>query len=423
MSNPHSEYDEHILSSEVFDIEPDLRVREELISFHALNPFVVHNSSARSYMCTNHVSQALVPIAGDEKIIQTGLEKQLGANTFSKKALEDVRVLKVISRYNGITANSVSAKTYVLVIVESLTTGEIDFIELPYYFSLHQYFGFKYKWNEELLSNLTPGTILPKNTILADSPAVTKNSGYKFGVNANIALMNLPETAEDGVIISKSGAERYSYYIYETRVMETGSDTFPLNLYGDKDNYKPFPDIGEKVNKDSVIMAMRRYDDDLAPALLSVNDVTEFNPIHDMAVYVKGPGYDTIENGSVVSNGTVVDVRAWKNNKFKREVYTNTTDNIDKYIKGNVKFYNELIDVYEALKKDHYRKTGDNNLKVSEKLHRMLIDAYAVANRKNVKMAYSHKNEPLDIVRVEITIQYKVTPGIGSKISDLAGKV
>ena len=409
------------IETPVFTVDNDLDIREELVSIHGMNPFLAHDSSSRAYMMSAHLSQALTLEFGDERIIQTGYESQFGDNTFACKADEDFKVLKVVDRYNGIDKNSVDKTTQIMVIVENIATGEVDYIDVPYKHTLHQYFGFKYKWNMELLESLMPGTVLHKDTILADSPAVTNNKGYKFGINANMALLSLPETAEDGVVISRSTVEKMSYYVYETRTVEFGSDSFPLNIYGDETTYKAFPEIGDKINDDSVVMVLRDYEPDLAPAMNSINDVREYNPVFDKCVYVKGPGEDKIVNGYAVQSGVVKDIKVHQNKIFKKYIYSNVADDVTKYVNGYKKFQQDIIDVYEGLLSDHYRMYKNNDMKVSEKFHRMLIDAYSITNRNNDKISYSYRNESLDLYRAEITIEYLVTPVVGSKISGMHG--
>ena len=407
---------------ELLNVEPGMELREDLLSYHACNPFVPTTSASRSYMMSSHHSQRLTLDGGDEKIIQSGLEKQLGENTHSKKCEHDCEVIAIINRYNGISAGYANALTEKLIIVEDLVTGEIDYIDVPYKHVLQGHFGFKYKWNEDILSAIGPGTVLKEGTILADSPAVTTNSGYKYGLNANIALITLPETDKDGIIISESMSKRLAFKIFETRVVEFGANSFALNLYGDEYNYKPFPDIGEKIKPHSVLMALREYDDKLAPALVSKNDVRDFDPLFDKCVYVRGPGKDIeLLDGSIVESGIVRDIKAYYNPKSKKEVYTNTTGCVDKYINGIKRYYKEIIDCYELLKKNHYAKYKNYELPLSNKFHKLLIDAFAIANPNNDKLTYTSRNEPTDIYRIEFTIEYTILPGVGYKLSDSFG--
>lgn len=410
--------------------DEDLRITEDLVSIHAINPFINHCSSARGIMLSSHLSQSLVLNNGEEKIIQTGLEKQFGDNTFAKKPEEDVRIVKIIDRYNSIDYSGIDVVTEKIFIVESLETGEIDYINVPYFNKLHQYFGFRYKVNPEVLESLKPGDILPKGYVLADSPTVTKNKGYKFGVNGNLALINLPQTTEDGVVISKSFAEKLSYSIFETRTIEFGANSFPLNLYGDENTYKPFPDIGELINEDSVVMVLRDYDDRLAPALASVNDVRQFDPLFDKATYMPGPGEDKEifdhKSGTYkkANYGRVVDIKVWSTAKEgEKEVYTGTGDMFAKYVKGLKRHYSEILKVYEELTTDKFRKNVRKEVKLSDRLHRLIIEAMAIANPTNDKIQYKNRNEMLDLYRVEITVEYTYTPSVGSKISDSHGRL
>ena len=278
------------LTEAVFKEDPNEQMTEAFLGLHALNPFITTLSSSRSSMLSGHLSQIISLSNGDEKIVQSGMEKQFGDNTFSKKLENDSRILNIITRYNGIDVNHASETTELTIVFEDLTTGEISTMDIPKYFKLHQYFGFEYNWDLELLNRVATNTVLPAGTILADSPTVTKNKGYKFGVNANMALISLPEVTEDGVIISESFSKRLAYKTYETRTIEFGEDSFPLNIYGDKDNYKSFPEIGDTICDDGVLMVLRDYDTSLSPALTSKRDVMEFDPVFDKCEYIKPGG-------------------------------------------------------------------------------------------------------------------------------------
>ena len=71
---------------------------------------------------------------------------------------------------------------------------------------------------------------------------------------------------------------------------------------------------------------------------------------------------------------------------------------------------------------DYYRRHKEN-IKVSDQLHRLLIDAYAIVNPDNANIAYSLRNEPLDIFNVTFVIEYTIVPSVGAKVSDMHGKI
>lgn len=405
----------------MFNVSDNLKIKEEWVGFHSLNPFIAYTSSARAYMMSSHISQTLVLEDGDESIIQSGLEKQFGKNTFSKKFLNDSRIIKVIPRYRGISSTSVTSKVEYLVIFENLETGEVDYLDLPPFHALHKDYGFRYRPNEEAMKDLFPGNVIRAGTVLQDSPAVTKNNGYKYGVNANMALMNIPETAEDGVVISKSLAEKLRFRMIETRVVEFGTNSFPLNMYGDENNYKPFPEIGDTINEESVLMVLREYDERLSAGLTSVKDVMDFNPIFDKAIYVKSSGKEYDIKGNKEISGRVIDIKVYKSPKFKKDTYTGVADCVDKYVNALKQYYGDILEVYNELMKDHYTKFKNNDLKLSNKFHRLIVEALSVNNPDNHKISYSNRNEQLDLYRMVFTIEYLVPINIGYKISDKAG--
>ena len=235
-------------------------------------------------------------------------------------------------------------------------------------------------------------------------------------------MVTLPETDKDGVIISESMSKRLAFDLFEERTIEFGSNNFALNLYGDELNYKPFPDIGEKIAPHSVLMALREYDDKISPALSSVHDVMEFDPIFDKCTYVRGPG-ETIElyPGCTIESGVVVDIKAFWNPKTRKDTYIGTTGVIDKYVNGLKKFYMEIIETYETLRKEYKKRSNGQDLPLSNRFHKLLIDAYAIANPKNEKITYTSRNEQTDIYRITFTIKYTVVPGVGYKLSDNYG--
>ena len=103
---------------------------------------------------------------------------------------------------------------------------------------------------------------------------------YAYGINANLCLATLLETAEDGIIISKSLANKLKYHIVETLSIEFGSENIPLNMYGDINNVKLFPEIGETIRDDAIVMATRPHNE----FYCSLEDMTKVNYAFDLSL-------------------------------------------------------------------------------------------------------------------------------------------
>lgn len=399
--------------------DPRLKITENLLSLHAINPFAAHTSSPRCMMTSGHLSQMVVIEGGQPQIIQAGICDQLASNTFSKK-IGDIpgrdndshRVIAVVRRYGGVSTGDVAGTPEQLVITQSTSDFKLDAISVPYYHKLHQYYGFKYN-KSRLLTNVSEiiGKTFEDGFTLADTPAVEIDEdggkSYKFGVPANIAYLSVPEVTGDGVVMSESLSKKLSYRTYETIVVEFGEKSFLLNMYGTEDTFKAFPDIGEYLNDDRVVAATRKYDKSLSPALASRNDVRDYSPHFDKAFYSKATG------------GKVIDIKVFRNTKTSKSTYTETTDQADRYAEALIRYYGEILSVYETQNKNH-RSVYGKEVSVTPRFHRLLVDAYA-ATEKARTVRYTNTNDLVDMYRVEFVVEHLTVPGLAYKTTTLHG--
>lgn len=389
----------------VFPEEQDLAIKEELVSLHAINPFLNECSASRCHMASTHLSQAVVIENGDEKIIQTGLEKQLGDNTFSVKLEDDVKILSVIPRYTGLSIEQEVVDT--LLLVETVD-GMLDYYIVPTNFKLDTTFGFPYK-HSKVMSSIRTGVTLPKGTILADSPTKTDTGGYRFGVNANLCLVNLQETAEDGIIISERLSKKMTYNAYEEKYIEVRDDELLLNLYGTKDDYKPFPEIGETINDDSVLVVLRKMDEDILPSILSANDLMSFDVMNDTAVYARSPG------------GVITDIKIYGGINYKKKLLSGTGKYIEKYINAYNNYYKSILTAYESIKKEYMAKYKTTEVNLSKRLKELLVEAMSIDLGNHKKVTYTYKNNPISKLILKFTIRYTLPVACNNKLSDFFG--
>ena len=462
----------------IIPVPEELRLREELIGPHAINPYVQHNSSPRSHMATAHLSQMVTLIDGDEPILETGVDSQLSEHTFGPIVPDNSVVMRVVNKYDNMSGNLVGEITErcYFVLNDELDENNnrirtLDIIRVPlYHAGLHQNFGFTYKQDTKFLKSINKGTFLAKGTRLAVPPTVRENGSWAYGVNANMLMCTHPDVAEDGVVISESFAKKMRYHVFEIKAIEFGSDYLPLNIYGDDKTYKPFPEIGEQIGPDSIVMALRNFKDfmaskvgldddprDFTPALLSARDLRTFNPLFDKCTYVKGPGCKVdIGNGQYEDSGVVIDITCYKNPKKPSNLFYGLDRLPEKYANSFIKFNEDLIKAYDSICKelgDRDYGYGISVIHKTPRLHATIVDAGKIAADYNVKRIKSNKhlmeisrrlkdskitasssnnnlpgkvglanrNENLDTYRVEFVIRYTVTLTKGHKISDLNG--
>jgi DNA-directed RNA polymerase beta subunit len=384
---------------------PPNEIKPDYLSIVGLNPWPGHDSSSRVQMFSSHLAQKLVVKGMNQRRCQTGLEAEFGKYTFSVKMPVDATVIKPIERYRQtIGRDSIAINPQTVVLYEDNSNGQIGCINLTNYCSYHQYFGFEYKKTPEI-NKLSPGQAIPKDTVFLDSPGKTKDGNYMYGVELNMAFMSHPAVAEDGIVICEDVLDKLSFKIYETRVVEFGSSRYPLNLYGTVDNFKSFPEIGERIRSDGILMALRQYDKNIAPVEQSIHDLMEVDMTFDRITYGAGPG------------GKIVDIRVYHDDDPQSPTPLGMDGQIEKYLIAKRNFYSQIVDEYKRLKKAR----GDR-LSLTPELHRLVVEALGVIdNDQNNRLQKLYRKSPLDDYRLEFVIEYEIKPNIGYKISDLHG--
>lgn len=378
----------------------------ELLGLVAINPFFMNCSSSRLQMFCSHIGQSLVAKGATIRKIQSGLEREYAKYTFSIKMPCNANVIKIFQKYpKTMGIDAIRENPLTVVMYENLDTPrrEIDVLEIPRFHCIHQYYGFKYVY-KPALANLTPGTMVPKGTILADSPLVTPNGDYMYGLESNVAMMSINQIIEDGVVISRSYAKRLTTTGFGTRTISWGKNRYPLNLYGTRESPKSFPDIGDRIRPDGLLFALREYDD-----LLSVVDMTpdalmtpDYN--FDKLVYAE-PG------------AKIIDVIIHKGNQPRASVPIGLTEQADRYYGKTELFYEEYLKEVLRLKKIR----GDQSY-LSPKAHRLAVEAMAIIYDDPVnRVTKTFNRNPLDEWRVSIVYEYDVTPDIGAKLTCCAG--
>jgi DNA-directed RNA polymerase beta subunit len=389
-------------------------MRLEFMSIQGLNTWATNNSSSRATMFASHFGQRLVIDGADDKYCYTGLEHEFAKYTMKVKMPCHAHIIAEVPKYpDGNADGHLGFNPETIVVYENVETGEVDYISIPYYTSNHQYFGFKNKLNQHNINKIRPGAHIAKDTVFADTPSISESGSFRYGINANMALMSLNGTSEDGIIVRRGFLDKLKFRIYETRVCEFGSNTFPLNLYGTLDNYKPFPGIGEVIRDHGILMALREYDKDMSPVEMNARAVMNPDFIFDTKLYVRGGG------------GKVVDIRVIENNANSKNLPEAMKPYLQKYSKALLRFHRRLIEIEQQIRQERKRKFGSPDVKLSSKLHRLLVESYVLTNhspeRFKPKLDLLYRKTPLDEFRVEFVIEYEITPGLAFKGTDTHG--
>lgn len=395
-----------------------------LSSILSLNPTIHGDSSARSGMFAAHCGQSIPVTGGTTRMLKTGQEYEYAKGTFMVSAPCDMVIIDVLQTYaETYGRNSIKQNPEVVVLYERLSgkrqselqTHVLGVMRIPSYHRRQHALGFKYKRVEANMARLNPGEHIKQGTIFAHSPNMTPSGDYKFGRETNVCFMSIPEVEQDGMVVTESFASAMSFDKIEARIASWGDNKILLNIYGDEENYKPFPDIGEKIRGDGLLFAIRTIEPGVGLVNMSPKALMKVDPIFDNLIYA--------EPGAVVSN---INIKSDRMRSGRSEVM----------------FYDQQAARYEYAARNFSIRLRDNyerfsrskpNLSLEPELSNMIADAISdtggldrrISINKEVvamdKGLQVYNKQPIGDWRAEITFVKHVSAGTRFKISDSHG--
>lgn len=392
-------------------INKSRELRPELLGLNSFDPYFATSTAARKAMYATHLGQAPVPEGVEPRRIFAGPELEAREDVFDIRFPCHASVIAVIRKYqaggrghDAIPENPVTSIIYKDYYSKDMKVGVIH---VPTYLSYHQDFGYRLVRNEEVWSRLAEGQLFEKDTVIATSPAVKVDGSYGYGVQAPVIFLSDPGTIEDGMVMSESLCERMSPRGYGTLVGSWGKKTFPLNLHGDKDTYKPFPEINEIIPPSGLVMAFR----DIEPRL-GIADMTP------LATRTVDHSYDRPLWGR--PGAKVVDVKVYHDDRLNPSFTpVGMESQAKKYYDGLAMYYQTILKIYKDLR----RSWGPSRLRLTPEFNRLIFEAqvYLPVPMNERKLTRMNRLDTLDEWRVEITYEWVMPFNEGYKMSDCFG--
>ena len=253
---------------------------------------------------------------------------------------------------------------------------------------------YAYKYQNEVIDTYNKGDIIPDETVLYRATSFNENMQYGYGLNAKVVYLINPPTIEDAIKCSRSFANRASTAQIKELEIALNTNDLLLNINGTLEDYKSFPDIGEKCK--NVACARRRLDYDTALFDLQDNKLRKINPNIDTIFYASG----TIVNLDIYSN---TSIEILKNNPYNKQIV--------KYMENQERYQREL---YAVLKKivENPKNKYSNNIGFKYSRLKALIEQ---------KAKWIDDKNDFDNIILNLKVM-KVSPlEVGSKISGRSG--
>lgn len=330
------------LNSTANEIEKKLPSREYTLGKGLLQPFNDTNSGSRKIMQGIQKEQSIQLCKAETPIIMTGYE--------NKFAYLSSNYIKTDVQYKLIDKIYKYSNKYYALLYDS-TNKLLHCIERVAYEYRTEIYGINI--DNSGLDRFNKNDTIPKGTTLVRSDSFDEEDNKTDGINLTTVYMALGLTTEDPIVVSQSAANRFKSPLFNEIEIVINENDIPLNIYGDDNYYKAFPNIGEKI-KDSIVCAIRRErKDDEALYSQSKERLKEI----------------MISDTTYISDGEIVDIDIYCNNPDKLEdmYYQQLKEYYDKNINFCIKLYNtvdKFLDSHPGVKMTYdlqsiYRKCKD----------------------------------------------------------------
>lgn len=287
----------------------------------------------------------------DPPKVFTNYEKIVGKySTGYYKAKRELEIVDKISKFE----DGENDDHLYLLFVYDRKNDYYDIIEKKVCEDLTEKYGFSYK--NTGIDNKEVGDIVEKGEVLYSSTSYDDDLNYMYGTNVKVMYAIDNDTIEDAIKVSESFANRMVSKEIETVRISLNDNDILCNIYGDNENYKSFPDIGENiVNK--IICAKRRIHNNQVLYDLKKSNLRKINFVNDALFY---------------NSGRVVDINIYCNKSLDE-------------IEDNI--FNQQLRKYLILQKKYYSK-------IHERCKEILNSGSSYSN--DISYYYKRSKEILD---------------------------
>lgn len=348
-------------------------------------------SGNRLNMYCSHLSQSIPILEPESPNLATSFEKPYGKycdSYFVSQA--DFRVIAVIPKFTNIP------RFNYIYVVQNMLTKVYDVIEMKHYACLSEDRGYLRPYTDG--DKFKTGDIIKKGTTMYRSNSHDEYGNYRYGINPKCAYIALPENEEDGIVIREGYREKFAFYDMRKIPILLNKNQIMLNLYGDANNYKVIPDIGEEC-KDGILYAKR-----------SVNYANMAAECTDIELRHILTSDEVCKGGGVVGDIDIWinDVDEFDNSGNKQQLLKYYNACKDYY----QKMYNILEPIVNSKNKDHVQYT--HKLRWNFEHARNYLDKNIIwmNNNNSIEFAYI---EVLLYEKKYVTDGYKITDRFGSK--------
>ena len=346
-------------------------------------PFSASNSGSRKLMFGTQLEHRLPLLKPEVAFIQTGYEKQFGENSSSFcKSKESVEVIGCVAKFEW------APKHHYFIFAKGLESNNLYVFERKEYKHITENYG--YLFNNDLFDSLEVGGVIPSETVIQKSMAFDEYNNRMDGRNLLTMYSANEDTMEDAIVISESASKKLASPLVKKVNIIINDNDIPLNLYGDSNSYKVFPDIGEE-SKNSILLGLRREKSEECLYSQSYSRLRELS----------------ISDERYTVSGKVVDVNIYCNAPNRLGEYAYNIQ-LKKYYDNHIRCCKEIVDLITPYIEDGYIMDYD--------LHKLYSNSLGAINGKQYFSERVFSN-----IILEITLVEEINVLRGDKLSNRYG--
>jgi DNA-directed RNA polymerase beta subunit len=247
----------------------------EFLAEELLIPCVNRTDSGRVAMFCQHLVQSVVLTNPERPKIFTRFENQVGdVSSGFIQAKENFVVKRILPRSNSFYS-----------IIGEYADGRLDIFNFKKATNLSENYGYCNNFPD--IDFWEEGQEIEKDAVLSAANCYDDFNNLMIGTNLKtIIYSHYGMTFEDSVVISETAAKKLSHTTVSEFFVPVNSNDVLVNLYGDENEYKAFPDIGEEI-RNGMLCARRRIVNTTMLSSLN-NAALRRRSSTDTTIYAKG---------------------------------------------------------------------------------------------------------------------------------------
>lgn len=338
-------------------------------------------SAGRLYMAGNMIPKSVATSGASERMMVTGFEWGKGYAQTARRIEAPANMVVEEVFYVGSQKNTgelTDAWNKVWIVYKNVEKNMYDILELPRYNTQNTYVGFEYVYDKDMMRRLgKPGATFGKGEVFAKSPRISESGEWCFGMNTKVAAISHHGTEEDAIWLTRSFAEKRlkCMFKHERGYQWNEEEMIPLMLYKDSNgNDSPFPEAGQRIRSDGIVMGFRRRIGENALVSLTKKALRIPDLTYDQLFYAP-------INSEVMSVEVLSDrMKNRANNRGTDYIEQPHTVLLERYEKKQNEMHNSVMRWYEG----RIQANRGNDIPITMELDSFINSAYGNYTRHGV---------------------------------------